>query len=186
MFRAATLHSRSPSHRVVEQQLLIPGFLPEFLETSGDQENLRFLEKVATGNRTRDCWVEVGYLPTIPQQLHDNCSQISVKVVKLSSFEVSKNSGKTFARSTTLSNGERIGSERPLVTLVCLVLICGFHIFVSSRRHFFAKKKMAENLNVMPVDCTKYGNASICNFLRHFLPFFVDIYHSWTKLRPSR
>ena len=38
----------SPSHRVVEQQLLIPGFLPEFLETSGDQENLRFLEKVAT------------------------------------------------------------------------------------------------------------------------------------------
>ena len=48
--RAATLHSGSPSHRVVEQQLLIPGFLPEFLETSGDQENLRFLEKVATGN----------------------------------------------------------------------------------------------------------------------------------------
>ena len=107
----------SPSHRVVEQQLLIPGFLPEFLETSGDQENLRFLEKVATRNRTRDCWVEVGYLPTIPQQLHDNCPQISVKVVKLSSFEVSKNSGKTSARSTTLSEGERIGCERPLVTL---------------------------------------------------------------------
>ena len=38
----------SPLHRVVEQQLLIPGFLPEFLETSGDQENLRFLEIVAT------------------------------------------------------------------------------------------------------------------------------------------
>ena len=38
----------SPSHRVVEQQLLFPGFLPEFLETSGDQENLIFLEKVAT------------------------------------------------------------------------------------------------------------------------------------------
>ena len=37
-----------PPHRVVEQQLLIPGFLPEFLEISGDQENLRFLEKVAT------------------------------------------------------------------------------------------------------------------------------------------
>ena len=40
----------SPSHRVVEQLLLFPGFLPEFLETSSDQENLRFLEKVATGN----------------------------------------------------------------------------------------------------------------------------------------
>ena len=41
----------SPSHRVVEQKLMIPGFLPEVLETSGDQENLRFLEKVAiTGN----------------------------------------------------------------------------------------------------------------------------------------
>ena len=54
--------------------------------------------------------MEVGYLPTIPQQLHDNCFQISVKVVKLSSFEVSKNSGKSFARSTTLSEGERIES----------------------------------------------------------------------------
>ena len=105
-----------PQSRVVEQQLLIPGFLPEFLETSGDQENLRFLEKVANRNRTQDCWVEVGYLPTIPQQLHDNCPQISVNVVKLSSFEVSKNSGKTFARSTTLSKGERIRCERPLVT----------------------------------------------------------------------
>ena len=62
--------------------------------------------------------MEVGYLPTIPQQLDDNCPQISVKVVKLSSFEVSKNSGKTSARSTTLSEGERIGCERPLVTLV--------------------------------------------------------------------
>ena len=62
----------SPSNRVVEQQLLIPGFLPEFLETSGDQENLRFLEKFTTGNRTRECWMKVGYLPTIPQQLHDN------------------------------------------------------------------------------------------------------------------
>ena len=30
----------SPSLRVIEWQLLIPGFLPEFLETSGDQENL--------------------------------------------------------------------------------------------------------------------------------------------------
>ena len=50
----------SPLHRVVEQQLLIPGFLPEFLETSDDQENLSFLEKVATtGNRTRDCLVKV-------------------------------------------------------------------------------------------------------------------------------
>ena len=50
----------SPSHRVVEQQLLIPGFLPEFLETSGDQENLRFLEKVATtGNLSQDFWVKV-------------------------------------------------------------------------------------------------------------------------------
>ena len=37
----------SPLHIVVEQQLLIPDFLPEFLETSGDQENLIFLEKVA-------------------------------------------------------------------------------------------------------------------------------------------
>ena len=61
--------------------------------------------------------MEAGYLPTIPQQLHDQCPQISVKVVKLSSFEVSKNSGKTSARSTTLSEGERIGCERPLVTL---------------------------------------------------------------------
>ena len=73
-----------PSYRVVEQHLLIPGFLPEFLETSGDQENLRFLENVATRNRTRDCWVEVGYLPTMPQQLHENCTQNSVKHVKLS------------------------------------------------------------------------------------------------------
>ena len=41
----------SPSHRVVEHQLLIPGFLPELLGTSGGQENLRFLEKVAgSGN----------------------------------------------------------------------------------------------------------------------------------------
>ena len=49
--RVAVLHYGSPSHRVVEPQLLIPGFLPEFLETSGDQDNLRFLEKVAsTGN----------------------------------------------------------------------------------------------------------------------------------------
>ena len=56
-------------------------------------------------------------MTTTPQQLHDNSAQISVKVVKLSSFEVSKNSGKTFARSTTLSEGERIGCERPLVTL---------------------------------------------------------------------
>ena len=48
--RVATLHYGSPSYRVVEQQLLIPGFLPEFLETSGDQENLSFLEKVATIN----------------------------------------------------------------------------------------------------------------------------------------
>ena len=39
-----------PLYRVVEQQLLLPGFLPEFLESSGDQENFRFLEKVATGN----------------------------------------------------------------------------------------------------------------------------------------
>ena len=62
--------------------------------------------------------MEVGYLPTIPQQLHENCPQISIKVVKLSSFEVSKNSGKTFARSTTLSKGEKIGCERPLVTLL--------------------------------------------------------------------
>ena len=62
--------------------------------------------------------MEVGYLPTIPQQLHDNCSQISVKVLQLSSFVVSKNSGKTSARSTTLSKGERIGFERPLVTLI--------------------------------------------------------------------
>ena len=37
----------SPPYGVVEQQLLIPVFLPEFLETSGDQENLRFLEEVA-------------------------------------------------------------------------------------------------------------------------------------------
>jgi len=43
-----TLHYGSPSHRVEEHQLLIPGFLPEFLETSGDQENLSFIEKVAT------------------------------------------------------------------------------------------------------------------------------------------
>jgi len=57
--RVAILNYGSPSHRVVEQQLLIPGFLPEFLETSGDQENLRLLEKVATGYRTRDCRVEV-------------------------------------------------------------------------------------------------------------------------------
>ena len=48
--RVAIWHYGSPSHRVVEQQLMIPGFLPEFLETSGDQENLRFLEKVATRN----------------------------------------------------------------------------------------------------------------------------------------
>ena len=48
--RVAVLHYGSPSHRVVEQQLLIPGFLPEVLETSGDQENLRLLEKVATEN----------------------------------------------------------------------------------------------------------------------------------------
>ena len=61
--------------------------------------------------------MKVGYIPTIPQQLHDNCPQISVEVVKLSSFEVSKNSGKTSARSTTLSEGERIGCERPQVTL---------------------------------------------------------------------
>ena len=40
----------SPSHREVEQQLLIPGFLLDFLETSCDQENLRFLEEVASGN----------------------------------------------------------------------------------------------------------------------------------------
>ena len=103
-FKAATLHSGSPLHRVVEQQLLIPGFLPEFLETSGDQQNLRFLEKVSTGNRTRG--VEVGYLPTIPQQLLNNCSQFCVEVVKLSSFEVSKTSGRTSARSTTLSEGD--------------------------------------------------------------------------------
>ena len=38
----------SPSLRVVEQQLLIPGFLPEFLETSGIKTICRFLEKVAT------------------------------------------------------------------------------------------------------------------------------------------
>ena len=50
----------SPSHRVVEQQLFIPGFLQEFLETSGDQENLRFLEKVGNNrNCTRVYWVEV-------------------------------------------------------------------------------------------------------------------------------
>ena len=29
-----------PLHRVVELQLLKPGFLPEFLEISSDQENL--------------------------------------------------------------------------------------------------------------------------------------------------
>ena len=46
--RVALLHYGSPSDRVVEQQLLIPGFLPEFLEISGDQENLSVLEKVAT------------------------------------------------------------------------------------------------------------------------------------------
>ena len=34
--------------KLVVGMLLIMGFLPEFLETSGDQENLRFLEKVAT------------------------------------------------------------------------------------------------------------------------------------------
>ena len=61
--------------------------------------------------------MEVGYLTTMPQQLHDNCPQFSVKVVKLLSFEVSKNSGKTSAGSTTLSEGERIGCERTLVTL---------------------------------------------------------------------
>ena len=114
--RVATLQSGSPSHRVVEQELLIPGFLPEFLETSGDQENLRFLEKVATGNLTRDGWVDVGYLPTIPQQIHDNCPQICVKPVKLSSFKVSKNSGKTSARSTTLSEGD---PECNVAALVC-------------------------------------------------------------------
>ena len=37
----------SPSLRVVEQQLLIPGLLPEFLETSGIKKICRFLEKVA-------------------------------------------------------------------------------------------------------------------------------------------
>ena len=63
----------------------------------------------------------VGHLPTIPQQLHKKCLQISIKLLKLSSLEVSKNSGKTSARSTTLSEGERIGCERPLVTLTKII-----------------------------------------------------------------
>ena len=49
----------SPPHRVLEQQLQIPGFISEFLETSGDQENSGFLEKVATGNLTGYYWMEV-------------------------------------------------------------------------------------------------------------------------------
>ena len=53
----------SSSHRVVEQQLFIQGFLPEFLETSGDQENLN-LNALTT---------------PVPQRLHDERAQINIK-----------------------------------------------------------------------------------------------------------
>ena len=46
--RIAILHYRSPLHRVVEKQLLIPGFLSEFLETSGLRKFVDLFEKVAT------------------------------------------------------------------------------------------------------------------------------------------
>ena len=44
--RVAIWHYGFPSRRVVEQQLLILGFLPEFLETSGLRKFADFLKKL--------------------------------------------------------------------------------------------------------------------------------------------
>ncbi len=81
------MHYGSPLHRVVEQQLLIPGFLPEFLEISGDQENLRFLGKVATQGIEPGTNGQKSHVLTItPQQLHEGSAQINIQKIKLQSF----------------------------------------------------------------------------------------------------
>ena len=78
--RVTIWHYGSSSHRVVEQQLLILGFLPEFLETSSLRKFVDFFEKLPpTG-------IEPGTAGYI-------------KEMKLQSFlkpsEVSENSSKT-------------------------------------------------------------------------------------------
>ena len=69
-----------PSHRVVEQQLFIPGFLPEFLETSGDQENFWKKLKLPTlGIEPGTAGWKSNVLTTTTQQLHDDHAQINIK-----------------------------------------------------------------------------------------------------------
>ena len=76
--RVATWHYGSPSHGVVEQQLLIPGFLPEFLETLGLRKFIDFLEKVEIGTAGG----KSDNLNITPRQASYESAQINIKEMK--------------------------------------------------------------------------------------------------------